>query len=158
MCPQRNPRIPCTNLSYARASRAVFQLQIFSGLALGKNVYLSCHRDRDFMMSCTTIICRAHAHTQKILGYFCFPTLGLAVPIRSGELLFFNPDMPHMVSSRCNLSDAVYCVSLYTKTNILGGNDNNIPLRHCEKKKFIPVMYSTIIINLLFSSNCTSFW
>ena len=30
--------------------------------------------------------------------YFCFPTLGVAVPLRPGDFLLFNALIPHCVS------------------------------------------------------------
>ena len=33
-----------------------------------------------------------------IVVYFCFPTLGVSIPLRPGDYLFFNPLIPHCVS------------------------------------------------------------
>lgn len=69
---------------------------------------------------------------QKIVAYFAFPRLGIAVPLRPGDILIFNPREPHCVSSRCHNSDTVYCVSLYLKSANLGGSDNSKPLNDNE--------------------------
>ena len=68
-----------------------------------------------------------------VVVYFCFPRLGIAVPIKPGDVLFFNAQEPHCVSSHCRNSDDIYCVSLYIKSSILGKNDNSIPLTEDEE-------------------------
>jgi hypothetical protein len=60
--------------------------------------------------------------------YFCFPMLGVAVPLPPGDYFMFNALIPHCISSRCKLEDDVMCVSFYLKTAIVGMNDNNLSL------------------------------
>ena len=101
--------------------------EIYGAIAVGVNVVLSAHSDADFIFSLTSI----HTHeeyTERILVYFCFPTLGVAVPLRAGDQLLFDPTTPHMISSRCESEDDIYCTSLYLKTNVVGKNDNSLPL------------------------------
>ena len=62
------------------------------------------------------------------MGYFCFPRLGIAVALRPGDLLIFNPLEPHAISSRCNNDDQIFCISMYMKSAIVGLNDNSIEL------------------------------
>jgi hypothetical protein len=35
----------------------------------------------------------------EVVVYFCFPTLGVAVPLRPGDFLMFNALIPHCISS-----------------------------------------------------------
>jgi hypothetical protein len=82
-----------------------------------------------------------------IVFYFCFPMLGVALPIRPGDYFMFNAVIPHCISSRCKLEDNVICVLFYLKTAIVGMNDNNLSLTpkqsaiihqlHSSKKKKI---------------------
>ena len=67
-----------------------------------------------------------------IIAYFCFPRLGVAVPLRPGDILVFNPTEPHATSSRCNSENKVYCLSMYLKTAVVGLHDNTIPLTSTE--------------------------
>jgi hypothetical protein len=60
--------------------------------------------------------------------YFCFPTLGVAVPLRPGDFLIFNTLIPHCVSSRCKQTDKVYIVAMYLKSSVVGLNNNQLPL------------------------------
>ena len=63
-----------------------------------------------------------------VISYFCFPTLGVAVPLRPGDYFMFNALIPHCISSRCRLEDDVMCASVYLKTAIVGMNNNNLQL------------------------------
>ena len=70
---------------------------------------------------------------QRVVAYFCFPRLGIAVPLRPGEMIFFNPSEEHCISSRVDDKDTIYCVSLYIKSNVFGLNDNSLPLLSKEE-------------------------
>jgi hypothetical protein len=107
---------------------------IFGGLAFGINVHLSCHTDHDYTWSVVSLHLLGYQYKliDGIIAYFCFPRLGVAVPLRPGDILVFNPTEPHAISSRCNREDKVYCLSMYLKTAVVGLNDNTIPLTSTE--------------------------
>ena len=65
---------------------------------------------------------------------FGFPRLGVAVPLRPGDVLIINPLEPHSVSSRCYESDEVFCFSAYLKSSNVGLHDNKLELTPVEKK------------------------
>ena len=60
-----------------------------------------------------------------MIAYFCFPRLGLAVPMRPGDVLVFNSREPHCLSSRCHESDSIYGMAIFMKAMVAGGNDNS---------------------------------
>jgi hypothetical protein len=62
---------------------------------------------------------------ESVLQYFCFPTVGVSVAMRNGDILLFNPLIPHCISSRATQKEKVICTSLYLKTALVGGNDND---------------------------------
>ena len=66
------------------------------------------------------------------MSYFCFPLLGMAVSLRPGDILAFNPCGPHAVLSKYHDDDIVLCVSMYLKTAVVGLNDNSIKLTPME--------------------------
>ena len=102
--------------------------------AVSKCVVLNMHQDLgDFLWSDTSV----HARGEKgdrVLAYFCFPTIGVVVPLRSGDHLLFNPAVPHTISSQTRNADEIYCMSLYKKKNLIGGNDNLLSLNSSQKK------------------------
>jgi hypothetical protein len=112
---------PSTSSSYQKSAR------YHNGLGFGINVYLRSHIDQDFTMS----IVQAHTNNcdypvnNKILCYFAFPRIGMAVALWPGDFLLFNPQEPHSISSRCRSEDEIFCISSYLKTGIVGLNDNS---------------------------------
>jgi len=69
-----------------------------------------------------------YLYDDKVVVYFCFPTIGVAVPLRPGDYLLFNAQIPHCISSRCTFEDEIMCTSTYLKTAIVGMNNNDLPL------------------------------
>lgn len=108
-----------------------FRAQYFGGIAFGKNVFLRCHTDDDFTFSIIQVFLKGRNCYQvvdEVVVYFCFPTIGVAVPLRPGDYLLFNAKIPHCVSSRCNFDDEIVVTSMYLKTAIVGMNNNDLPL------------------------------
>ncbi len=103
----------------------------FGGIAFGTNVFFRCHTDADFTMSISQVFLKGkdvYHFDNDIILYFCFPTLGVAAPLRPGDYFIFNALIPHCISSRCRLEDNVMCASVYLKTAIVGMNNNNLLL------------------------------
>jgi hypothetical protein len=106
-------------------------LKYYGALAFGCNVFLRCHTDSDFTMSIAQIHLKGKATYElddDIVVYFCFPTLGVAVPMRPGDLLLFNSLIPHCLSSRCRQDDKIYSLATYLKTSVVGMNNNQLPV------------------------------
>jgi hypothetical protein len=61
----------------------------------------------------------------RIVCYFAFPRIGIAVALWPGDFLLFNPQELHSISSRCKAEDDIFCASSYLKTAIVGLNDNS---------------------------------
>ena len=68
------------------------------------------------------------APKDDIVAYFCFPTIATAVAMRPGDIVIFDPTIPHCISSRRNNSDNIYCISLYLKSLVVGLNNNKLEL------------------------------
>ena len=103
----------------------------FGGIAFGSNVFLRCHTDADFTMSITQVFlkgCPEYQLKDRIIAYFCFPTLGVAVPLCPGDYFMFNALIPHCISSRCNMEDEIMCTSVYLKTAVVGMHNNALEL------------------------------
>ena len=109
-----------------------FSADFFGGIVFGTNVFLHCHTDEDFMMSTSQVFLKErckYSLEDKVVAYFCFPTLGVAIPPHPGDYFMFNAHVPHCISSRCNLEDEIMCAaSVYLKTVIVGMNNNDLPL------------------------------
>jgi hypothetical protein len=114
---------------------------IWAGAAVSVNYISGSHVDDDFFLSCLTVICHddndvtvrtAEGSTYKenlpIAVYFCLPKLGVAVALRPGDYIVFNPREPHCVSMREKYYEKkqVYVMSFYLKSSIVGRNDNTM--------------------------------
>jgi hypothetical protein len=106
------------------------------------NTYLSLHTDDDFFYS---ILTTASAHALRedidqynenadVSNYFVFAEQGIAVALRPGDMLIFNPKYHHCLSSRTSAYENknVFSLSLYLKSAVVGKNDNTIPLKKAE--------------------------
>lgn len=136
------------------SSESVTDAKYYGGIAFGSNVFLRCHTDADFTMSIAQIHLKgrdSYAMDDDVVVYFCFPTLGIAVPLRPGDFLLFNALIPHCISSRCRQSDEIMCVSMYLKTAVVGLNNNDLNLT--SKQLVLMKRYHSIVSNELNSSN-----
>ena len=105
-------------------------LKYYGGLAFGCNVFLRCHTDNDYTMSMVQIHLKGKVKyniEDDVVVYFCFPTLGVAVPLRPGDFLLFNALIPHCVSSRCREAKEILSIAIYLKTSVVGLNNNQLP-------------------------------
>jgi hypothetical protein len=70
----------------------------------------------------------------KVCNYFTFAEQGIAVALRPGDMLIFNPLYHHCLSSRTSLyeTEDVFCLLLYLKTAVVGKNDNSLPLTETD--------------------------
>ena len=78
-------------------------------------MYLQCHRDQDFTLSIAQIHLKGldkYSVNDKIVVYFCSPTIGVAVALRPGDFLLFDATIPHCISSRSHKDDSIMCVSM----------------------------------------------
>jgi hypothetical protein len=108
-----------------------FDANVFGGIAFGTNVFLQCHTDADFTFSIVHVLLKGKLNYlpgDDVVTYFCFPTIGVAVPLHPGDYLLFNAKLPHCISSRCKFEDEILCTSTYLKTAIVGMNNNDLPL------------------------------
>ena len=115
-------------------------------LAVSRNVALSFHTDEDAFFSITAIYKKEDIVTRvnsagvkevqfrmdsEILKYFTFEC-GVSVGMRSGDLLVFNPQEGHCISTNTDAcgEDGVLTTTHYFKSNVVGLNDNDV--QFCE--------------------------
>ena len=130
----------------------------FPSMATGRNACLEIHTDDDAFFSVVVIYRKGDMRTGKVkrkkrkgdrkqkvdtysyihedsevLKYFTFET-GITVALRTGDILMFNPQIKHCVSSNTDTckGDDVYCTSFYFKSMVMGLNDNSAKFKHKE--------------------------
>jgi hypothetical protein len=89
--------------------------------------FLRSHINQDFTMSIVQAHMDNHDYqvNDRIVCYFAFLRIGIAVALWPGDFLLSNPQEPHSISSRCKAVDKIFCASSYLKTAIVGLNDNS---------------------------------
>ena len=99
------------------------------------NVQFRVHDDDNLTHSTVIVLKKGHVCTLDdcVVAYFCFPRLGLAVPMCPGDAITFNSQEPHCLSSRCHEPDIIYGMAIFMKSKVAGGNDNSIPNNAIEK-------------------------
>ena len=127
-----------SNMNVARNVAGVQQTEIanhrwgdmYNSVYFGRDIYLSCHQDEDSFYGLISVQREVaedspYCSGDEPLYYFCFPTHGVKVALRAGDILLINPREWHCLSSPLRPGMEVYSLSLYLKTSIVGGNDNS---------------------------------
>ena len=109
---------------------------IFNGIAFDVNVFLHAHIDHDFTYSLIQVHVNGieYGINDEQVCYFCFPRLGLAIPLKPGDFLLVNALEYHCLSSRCKSDVDIFCLSSYLKTAVVGGHNNKRPLSKNEQE------------------------
>ena len=107
---------------------------IVPSIAFGKNTALPMHTDKDGFLSIVTLHCAKDIDKRRykykldseICKYFVFEN-NVAVGLRSGDVLIFNPCIGHCVSTLTSTHKEkdVICVSHYCKNTATSENDNS---------------------------------
>lgn len=128
--------------NWRNITKGASQPDIWGSLAIALNYYLNSHTDEDFFYSLLTITSAyglqedidRYSLNADVCNYFTFAEQGIAVALRPGDMLLFNPVYQHCLSSRTSLYENkdVFSLSLYLKTAIVGKKDNNLPLTESD--------------------------
>jgi hypothetical protein len=115
------PSPSSSNKKYAR---------YYNRLGFGINVYLRSHINANFTMSIVQAHIDNHDYVidDKVICCFALPRIGVAVALRPGDFVLFNPNEPHSISSRCSREDDIFIISSYINTAVVGLNDNSNPI------------------------------
>jgi hypothetical protein len=100
----------------------------FTGMALATEYWSPLHVDNDLfftLLSCFDPTMELkNSYKENILFYFCFPSVGLAVPMRNTDVLLFNSSFPHCATNYRRKSTRIF--SLFTSaTTIYSGMVSN---------------------------------
>ena len=95
---------------------------ISTQFALSIGYSSGAHDDNDFFVT-TLAVYDENAKPDEVLYYFCFPTYGIAVPMRSGDIIVFNPLVPHCATNPSRETAMIYSCYVSNKTcNTVGAN------------------------------------
>ena len=66
-----------------------------TAFSVGTNYWSKSHKDPDFYFTTLSCLAPNEDDHDAIVYYFVFPAYEIAIPIRSGEIILFNPEKTH---------------------------------------------------------------
>ena len=70
-----------------------------TAFSIGKNYHSRCHIDSNMYYTMLTVCGPSCVDNDKVIYYFTFPEYRIKIPLRSGNLLFFNHSILHSCSN-----------------------------------------------------------
>ncbi len=67
--------------------------------SIGRNYWSKSHVDNDFYFTTLSIVAPDPKNHNDVAYYFVFPQYEIAIPLRSGDILLFNPLLTHSCSN-----------------------------------------------------------
>jgi hypothetical protein len=82
---------PSPSLLHAKSAR------YYNAVGFDINVFLRCHIDKKNSMSIVLVHLDEimYQNDDRIVCYFAFPQIGIAVELQPGDILMFNSQEPH---------------------------------------------------------------
>ena len=100
----------------------IYKGGIATQFALSIGYCSGAHDDNDFFIAHLAVYDDI-AEPGEILYYFCFPTYRIAVPMRSGDIIVFNPKVPHCATNPSRETAMIYSCYVSNKTVNTAGAD-----------------------------------
>ena len=98
--------------------------EMWPSLAISKNCYFASHVDMDYCMSAIFVMTKDRISDEnEVISYFCFRREGVSVGLRNGDIIIFNPQKEHCMSTRTDSDRDMIAMALYMKTAVVGMND-----------------------------------
>jgi hypothetical protein len=88
---------------------------IATQFALSTRYCSRVHTDADYFLT-TLMVYDAEAEPDEVLYYFCFPTYNCAIPMKSGDIIVFNPLVPHGATNPSRETSMIYSCYVSKKT------------------------------------------
>jgi hypothetical protein len=99
----------------------------FAAIAFATQYWSPCHTDDDIWY--TLLSCYSPSSvledkmSDEILFYFCFPSIGVAIPMRSTDILMFNSSFPHCATNYRKKDTVTF--SLFTNSKVTNAHMTN---------------------------------
>lgn len=89
--------------------------------SVGYNYWSKVHSDDDYFFTHLSCIAEDSQHHNDILYYFVYPEYKLMVPLKSGDLIVFNPTEKHSCSNPQHPGAYIFSAYVSTKTVMTAG-------------------------------------
>ena len=95
---------------------AVDKVGYATQFSVGKNYWSKIHTDNDYFYMSLSCLSENPNDSNEVLYYFCFPTYNVAVPMKSGDILLFNPLVLHGCSNPMRKDVMIFSAYVSCKT------------------------------------------
>ena len=82
-----------------------------TAFSIGVNYHSRCHIDNDMYFTLATVVAPKEVPDDEVIYYFIFPAYQIRIPLRTGDLILFNPSLYHSCSNP--KYDGCYIMSAY---------------------------------------------
>ena len=89
--------------------------------SIGENYWSQVHIDDDYYFTTLSVLSTDQQHHGEVIYYFCFPEYGIKIPLKSGEILIFNPLIYHSCSNPKYENSYIFSAYVAKKTVMAGG-------------------------------------
>lgn len=89
---------------------------ISTAFSIGRNYWSKSHIDHDYYFTTLSCLSSESSQHKEILYYFIFPEYKVVIPMRSGEVLIFNPLITHSCSNPRFRDAFIFSAYVSTKT------------------------------------------
>ena len=89
--------------------------------SVGYNYWSKVHSDDDYFFTHLSCVAQDPRHHEDILYYFLYPEYKLMVPLKSGDLIVFNPTEKHSCSNPKHPAAYIFSAYVSTKTVMTAG-------------------------------------
>jgi len=73
--------------------------EVSTAFSIGRDYHSKCHVDNDYYYTTLTVCTSNKCDDNTVIYYFCFPEYSVKIPLRSGDVLVFNPQILHSCSN-----------------------------------------------------------
>jgi len=70
-----------------------------TALSVGRDYHSKCHIDNDYYYTVLTVAAPHRDEDNTVIYYICFPEYSVKIPLMSGDVLMFNPQILHSCSN-----------------------------------------------------------
>ena len=103
--------------SFSSGRRKPKQAGFFTQLSLASGGYWSnLHTDTDYVYTLLSVLASEESRDNEVLYYFNFPEFALSIPLKSGEMIVFDSNVPHCSTNAKNSTDYIWSAYVSAKT------------------------------------------
>ena len=103
--------------SFSQGKRAPKQTGIFTQVAMSSDgSWSNVHTDKDYGITMLSTLSAVLGDKSEVIYHFHFPSYLTSIPLRSGDIILYDSNVPHCSSNPRNKDDYLYSAYISSKT------------------------------------------